>query len=311
MQCSFYFCSPSLDITKNKWLNYTCIGSWKTTKIFPSSKLCKQRHRGGGGGTERKRKQKWRVQENFKKKKLRKRRSQGRAWSVYSTSWFPVAHCSLETSGSRKQARWKKRIKKFYKHLANQCVRPTHIPALILGKCWQLPLVWCLRILGASSRTWGLMGKMETESQLASQPQNTTTNPHQFPKTGLLWWLLAHKAQLQKWNVPNVLYTHNILSFIYSLGWKNILCLLVSFCQERKAGLASRKPGRLSFFLRVTLERKGKVRSAVWLGCITLLLSCALSTCFQGRTLLEMKVGHQAVKGAGDLTEDNEMRELG
>ena len=59
-------------------------------------------------------------------------------------------------------------------------------------------------------------------------------------------------------------------SFIYCLGWKNILCLLVFSCQERKAGLASRKPDCLYSFLSVTRERKGKVRSAVWLGHITL-----------------------------------------
>lgn len=32
---------------------HLCIGSWKTTKIFPSSKLCKQRHQRGGGQREK------------------------------------------------------------------------------------------------------------------------------------------------------------------------------------------------------------------------------------------------------------------
>lgn len=46
-----------------------------------------------------------------------------------------------------------KRIKKLYKHLANQRAQPTRIPALIMGECWQLPLVRCPRVSGASPRT--------------------------------------------------------------------------------------------------------------------------------------------------------------
>lgn len=98
-------------------------------------------------------------------------------------------------------------------------------------------------------------------------PKYNHRAPH-FPETGLLWWLLSQNAHLQKWNVSNVLHNRNILSFIYCLGWKNILCLLVSFCQECKAGLASRKPDHLYSFLRVTQEMKEKVREAGQLNLI-------------------------------------------
>lgn len=72
-----------------------------------------------------------------------------------------------------------KRIKQLYKHLAKTRAQPRHIPVL-MGKCWQAPRVRCPRILGASARTRGLMGKMETESWPASKPQDTTTKPLHF-----------------------------------------------------------------------------------------------------------------------------------
>ena len=162
-----------------------------------------------------------------------------------------------------------KRIRKLYKHLANQRAQPRHIPTLILGKCWQTPPVRCPKDLG------GLIYNLRTNGKngnriLAGQPAPKYN--HKPPSVSKDWSFvvaLSSEGTITKMKCSKRP-IHPQHSFIYCLGWKNILCLLESSCQERKAGLASRKPDCLYSFLSVTPERKGKVRSAVRLGHITL-----------------------------------------
>lgn len=162
----------------------------------------------------------------------------------------------------------------------NTCAQPTHIPELIVGKRWQLPLVKCPGISGASSRTLDLMGKNGNRILAGQQ----APNPLSFQRLAFCGgsWLRKHGSQT--WNVRSVLYTHSILSFIYCLGWENRLCLRVSFCQERKAGLASRKPDRPYSSFHVTQEMKEKVKVALSLSGMALWPAAGYLRASRGRT---------------------------
>ena len=202
-----------------------------------------------------------------------------------------------------------KRIRKLYKHLANQCAQPRHIPTLILGKCWQTPLVRCPKDLG------GLIYNLRTNGKngnriLAGQPAPKYN--HKPPSVSKDWSFvvaLSSEGTITKMKCSKRP-IHPQHSFVYCLGWKNILCLLESSCQERKAGLASRN---LIVFIPSSLllgrgrERSDQLSGSAISPCVELRVIYMLS----GRTSLEMKVGHQAVKGAGALTENKETRELG
>lgn len=85
--CSFYICSRSLDITKNKWLNYACAEAAGNLPKSSQSLNCVNRDTKEGGKKEKK-KQKWRQWESFKNKKFSRRSSGKRGGCLYSFFFF-------------------------------------------------------------------------------------------------------------------------------------------------------------------------------------------------------------------------------
>lgn len=138
-------------------------------------------------------------------------------------------------------------------------------------------------------------------------------NPPQFPKAGLLWWLLAQKARFTNMKCSKRP-LHPQHSFFYLLSWvgEYRLCLRVSFCQERKAGLASRKPDCPYSSFHVTQEMKEKVKVALSLGGMALCPAARYRRASRGKTSFAQD-GSRSPGGERGMrfTEENEKQRLG
>ena len=133
---------------------HLCISSWKTTRIFAISKLCKQRHQWRKKKKERERERKKKGNKSEGSQRILKRKSSTKEAAreerrMYIPCLCSGWHTAVHNVWVQNASQVEKRINSF----TNTLCPAKHIPKLIMGKGWQLPLVRCPRILGASSRT--------------------------------------------------------------------------------------------------------------------------------------------------------------
>lgn len=186
---------------------HLCISSWETTNIFPIFNCVNRDGVGRGGGVDR---EKWNKSKEsqgiLKRKKLPGKRS-----VFFFRLFIPdgTLHAVQEPLGPLSKPLGEK-DHMLYKHLcpANTHSR-AHPGAMLAAASGQSP-----GILGASSRTWDLMGK-KGNRMLAGQQ---TPNPIQFPQACLLWWLLAQKARFTNMKCSKRP-VHPQHSFFYLLSW--------------------------------------------------------------------------------------------
>lgn len=174
MKCSFYFCSPSLDITKNSDSITLVHKQLENYQNLPSSKRCKQRHQ------RRKEERKQSSAQNFKNK-VTQRGPRKELWSVNSMSWFLVAchpvHKPLGLQTNQVEKGSGNFINTLQINVPSQDTFQRSSWENVGRRLWSMPqgsggLIYNLRTNGKNgNRIW-----------LASQPQNTTTNPISFQR---------------------------------------------------------------------------------------------------------------------------------